>query len=125
MEICCVGVAWQQSICMTKSEMLKEEEGYRRRSSRIWALEEAAKFKQKEKDEKDKEAKEKLKAKRNASSSMPLPDRKRGRKKKRLEEVVVSAVSRVHFQLLTLLLHFIWTCTLTPTFFLFFFLYPF
>ncbi|KAJ9698927.1 hypothetical protein PVL29_007814 [Vitis rotundifolia] len=77
-----------------KSEMSKEEEGYRRRSSRIWALEEAAKFKQKEKEEKDKEVKEKLRAKQNASPSMPLPDRKRGRKKKRLEEVVVSSVAR-------------------------------
>lgn len=74
--------------------MSKEEEGYRRRSSRLWALEEAAKFKQKEKEEKDKEAKEKLRAKQNASPSMPLPDRKRGRKKKRLEEVVVSSVAR-------------------------------
>lgn len=84
---------------LQKSEMSKE--GYRRRSSRIWALEEAAKFKQKEKEEKDKEAKEKqkekLEAKQNVSSSIPLPDRKRGRKKKRLEEVVVSSVARVTF----------------------------
>ena len=109
--------------------MSMEEELYRRRSYRIWALEEAAKLKQKEKEEKDKAAKEKqkekLKAKQNASPSMPLPDSKRGRKEKRLEEVVVSAVSRVHFQLSY---SFTITCYMgmhtNPTFFLFF-LYPF
>ena len=96
-EICCVVLHGSKVYVLQKSEMSKEEEGYRRRSSRLWALEEAAKFKQKEKEEKDKEAKEKLRAKQNASPSMPLPDRKRGRKKKRLEEVVVSSVARVTF----------------------------